>query len=79
MVYLKSTETFKLNFLIYVISSSAIAANVSDVAKASRGEMQAASPRPTDRCDHAGIGDAEFLPRCIAAGCSPRLKRKNKQ
>jgi hypothetical protein len=38
---------------------------------ANLGGVQAASPRPTERCDQAGIGDAEFFPRCMAAGCSP--------
>jgi hypothetical protein len=38
-----------------------------------RGGRQALSPRPADRWLHQrpGIGDAAFLPRCIAAGCSP--------
>lgn len=38
---------------------------------ANLGGVQAASPSPTERWDQAGIGEAEFFPRCIAAGCSP--------
>jgi hypothetical protein len=43
------------------------------VAAAVRGGRQALSPSPADRWLHQnpGIGDAAFLPRCIAAGCSP--------
>lgn len=35
------------------------------------GGVQAARPIPIDKCGQPGIGDAEFFPRCIAAGCSP--------
>lgn len=43
-------------------------------AKANLGGVQAARPSPMDRWDQPGMGDAEFLPRCIAAGCSPTNK-----
>ena len=41
-----------------------------------RGGRQALSPRPADRWLHQrpGIGDAAFLPRCMAAGCSPVME-----
>lgn len=57
--------------VIYVANSSATAAKVKATAIAKRGGVHAARPKPIDKCDQAGIGDAEFLPRCIAAGCSP--------
>ena len=39
-----------------------------------RGGRQALRPSPAERGPHhrPGIGEAEFFPRCIAAGCSPR-------
>lgn len=40
------------------------------------GGVQVVRPSPTESGDHQrpGIGDAEFFPRCIAAGCSPTTK-----
>lgn len=43
---------------------------------ANLGGVHAASPRPIERWDHPGMGEAEFFPRCIAAGCSPVRKYK---
>lgn len=56
---------------IYVISSWVIAATVSATVTAILGGVHAARPRPMDKWGQPGIGDAEFFPRCIAAGCSP--------
>lgn len=55
----------------YVASSSARAAKDKATAMANLGGVHAANPNPIDKWDQAGIGDAEFLPLCIAAGCSP--------
>nr|CAD7392651.1 unnamed protein product [Timema cristinae] len=39
-----------------------------------RGCTQALRPSPAERWLHQrpGIGEAEFFPRCMAAGCSPK-------
>lgn len=60
----------------YVAKSSARAARDKATAMANRGGVHAANPNPIDKWDQAGIGDAEFLPLCIAAGCSPDDKEK---
>lgn len=45
--------------------------------KTLRGDRQLVNPRPADKGPHhlPGIGEAAFLPLCIAAGCSPRIKK----
>lgn len=55
----------------YVTNIWVMAATDRATAIAILGEMQAARPSPIDKWGQPGIGDAEFLPRCIAAGCSP--------
>ncbi|CAG2057526.1 unnamed protein product [Timema podura] len=42
-----------------------------------RGCTQALRPSPAERWLHQrpGIGEAEFFPRCMAAGCSPKTKK----
>lgn len=54
-----------------MLSNWNIAARVTAAANANLGEVHAASPRPIDKWDQPGMGDAEFFPLCIAAGCSP--------
>lgn len=55
----------------YVTNIWVMAATDRATAIAILGEMQAARPSPIDKWGQPGIGDAEFLPLCIAAGCSP--------
>ena len=59
----------------YVANSSTKTAKLRATAMANLGGVQAARPIPMERCDQAGMGEAEFLPRCIAAGCSPAKTR----
>lgn len=49
-------------------------AKVRTAAMTALGGTQAARPNPAERWPHQrpGMGDAEFLPLCMAAGCSPR-------
>lgn len=43
---------------------------------ADRVDKHVLKPRPADNGPHhrPGIGDAAFLPRCMAAGCSPEIR-----
>lgn len=48
------------------------------IVKADRVDRHVLKPRPADNGPHhrPGIGDAAFLPLCIAAGCSPEINWK---
>lgn len=64
---------FNPAILLYVAveRSCTITATVMATAAANLGGVQVASPKPMDKWDHPGMGEAEFFPLCIAAGCSP--------
>lgn len=70
----RAVPSYMLSEGAYVASTWANTAQDRTNDTTNLGGVHAASPRPTDRCDHQrpGIGDAEFFPRCIAAGCSPK-------
>lgn len=64
-------KTRRIIRFVYVSNSWATAAIDRTTVTTILGGVQAARPKPIDKWDHPGMGDAEFFPLCIAAGCSP--------